>query len=90
MTPTEDERFSQHTTTVKRLKFPQANFVKGWCKSSYDQTNSIFFIENFTIVVWKVAQGPTDMDQKHLTHSESLSFIIEATCLLLSSPRNFL
>ena len=22
MTPTEDERFSQHTTTVKRLKFP--------------------------------------------------------------------
>ena len=49
-----------------------------------------FFIENFTIVVWKVAQGPTDMDQKHLTHSESLSFIIEATCLLLSSPRNFL
>ena len=22
MAPTEDERFSQHTTTVKRLKFP--------------------------------------------------------------------
>ena len=22
MTPTEDERFSQHNTTVKRLKFP--------------------------------------------------------------------
>ena len=24
MAPTEDERFSQHTTTVKRLKFPSA------------------------------------------------------------------
>ena len=49
-----------------------------------------FFIENFTIVIWKVAQGPTDMGQKHLTHSESLSLNIEATCLLLSSPRNFI
>ena len=49
-----------------------------------------FFIENFTIVVLKVAQGPTDMGQKHLTHSESLSFTIEATCFLFSSPRNFL
>ena len=49
-----------------------------------------FFIENFTIAFRKVAQGPTDMDQKHLTHSESLSFNIEATRLLLSSPRNFL
>ena len=30
------------------------------------------------------------MGQKHLTHSESLSFNTEATCLLLSSPGNFL
>ena len=30
------------------------------------------------------------MDQKHLTHSESLSFNIEAICLQLSSPSNFL
>ena len=29
------------------------------------------------------------MDQKYLTDSESLSLNIEATCLLLSSPRNF-
>ena len=28
------------------------------------------------------------MDQKYLTDSESLSLNIEATCLLLSSPRN--
>ena len=70
----------------------QENDIELWqmVSKSYDQTNSIFFIENFTIVVWKVAQGPTDMGQKHLTHSESLSFNIEATCLLLLSPRNFL
>ena len=49
-----------------------------------------FFIENFTIVVLKVAQGPMDMGQKHLTRSEPLSFTLEATCLLLLSPRNFL
>ena len=48
-----------------------------------------FFTENYAIVVWKVAQGPTDMGQKHLTHSKSLSFNIEAICSLLSSPRNF-
>ena len=29
------------------------------------------------------------MDQKYLTDSESLSLNINATCLLLSSPRNF-
>ena len=29
------------------------------------------------------------MEQKNLTDSESLSLNIEATCLLLSSPRNF-
>ena len=29
------------------------------------------------------------MDQKYLTDSESLSLNIEATCLLLLSPRNF-
>ena len=29
------------------------------------------------------------MDQKYLTDSESLSLNIDATCLLLSSPRNF-
>ena len=29
------------------------------------------------------------MDQKYLTDSESLSLNIEATCLLLSFPRNF-
>ena len=29
------------------------------------------------------------MDQKYLTDSEFLSLNIEATCLLLSSPRNF-
>ena len=29
------------------------------------------------------------MDQKYLTDSESLSLNVEATCLLLSSPRNF-
>ena len=48
-----------------------------------------FFIEKFTFAVWKVALNPTDIYQKYLTDSESLSYIIEATCLLLSSPRNF-
>ena len=47
-----------------------------------------FFIEKFTFAVWKVALNPTDMDQKYLKDSESLSLNIEATCLLLSSPRN--
>ena len=49
-----------------------------------------FFSENTAIAIWKVALGPTDIDQKQLTDSESLSFNKEATCLLLSSPRTSL
>ena len=63
--------------------------AKGWCKASYDQTTSLFFIEKFTFAVWKVALSPTDNDQKYLTDSESLSLNIQATCLLPLSPRNF-
>ena len=37
----------------------------------------------------KITLNPMDIDHKYLTDSESLSLNIEATCLLLSSPRNF-
>ena len=67
----------------------QAMSFKVWYKSSYDQTTSLFFIEKFTFAVWKVTLSPTDMDQKYFTGSQSLSLNIKATCLLLSSPRNF-
>ena len=79
---------TSHAGEWYRMVAAQAISVKGWYKSSNDQTTSLFFIEKFTFAVWKVALNPTDMDQKYLTDSESLSLNIETTCLLLSSPRN--
>ena len=48
-----------------------------------------FFHWKFHIRHLKSRPESTDMDQKYLTDSESLSLNIEATCLLHLSPRNF-
>ena len=55
--------------------------------SSNDQTTSLFSLKNSHSPFENL--NPTDKDQKYLTDSETLSLNIEATCLLLSSPRNF-
>ena len=55
---------TSHAGEWYRMVAAQAISVKGWYKSSYDQTTSLFFIEKFSFAVWKVALNPTDMDQK--------------------------
>ena len=80
---------TSHAGEWYRMVAAQAISVKGWYKSSNDQTTSLFSLKNSHSPFEKVALNPTDMDQKYLTDSESLSLNIEATCLLLSSPRNF-
>ena len=72
-----------------RMVVTQAISVKGWYKSSNDQTTSLFSLKKSHSPFEKSPWILQICHQKYLTDSESLSLNIEATCLLLSSPRNF-
>ena len=78
-----------HAGEWYRMVATQAISFRGWYKSSYDQTTSLFILKNSHLRLKSRPSPPTDMDQKYFTDSESLSLNIKATCLLLSSPRNF-
>ena len=78
---------TSHAGEWYRMIAAQAISVKGWYKSSNDQTTSLFFIEKFTFAVWKVALNHTDMDQKYLTDSESLSIKYRSNMLAALVPK---
>ena len=80
---------TSHAGEWYRMVAAQAISVKGWYKSSNDQTTSLFSMKNSHSPFEKSPWILQTWMKSIFTDSESLSLNREATCLLLSSPRNF-
>ena len=78
-----------HAGEWYRIVAAEAICVKNWYKSSFDRSNDWQFIHwKFHIRRLNSLLESYVHGSKHWTYSKSLSLNIEATCLLLSSPRN--